>query len=65
MTTIKKKKSREEKQLKGSFAGGVLRKNITNVLSDLGLRSEGVTCSWKFTICFLSKNEKEDNTGDD
>lgn len=33
------KKSREEKQMKGSFAGGVLRKNTTNMASDLGLRS--------------------------
>lgn len=56
MTTIKRKKSREEKQLKGSFAGGVLRKNITNVPSDLGLRSEG--CDLFMEVYYLFSFKK-------
>lgn len=52
----KKKKSREEKQLKGSFAGGVLRKNITNVPSDLGLRSEG--CDLFMEVYYLFSFKK-------
>lgn len=35
-----RKKGKEEKLLKGSPAGGALRKNATNVSSDLGSISE-------------------------
>lgn len=61
------KKSKEEKQLKGSLAGGALRKNATNVPSDLGSISERcdlfMGAYYLFGFFFLVfKRKKEGNT---
>lgn len=57
------KKSKEEKQLKGSLAGGALRKNTTNVPSDLGSISERCDLFMGAYYPFLKKiKEKEGST---
>lgn len=59
MTTIKK--SRAEKQSKGFLKGEALRKNTTNMPTDLGSRSErcdlfmGVYYMLCFVLCFKTR----------